>query len=227
MENNVVVKGKKMLNFIGLAILALGVILIIVSIFVGIYTWDNGSVYESGYTVIDYRVVHGYTRYYWQTYDSFISFFIGEFLFEAYSYIFLVGIVGVIVGLIIELITEKCEITVTTDGVEGKLSRGRPIEIPLNQITGIHKCAFWGVSVTAIAGTSKFYLIKNRDEILSTLAQMMASTNPASAQGAENAAPQNNGSTDADSLKDLKDLLDSGVITQEEFDEKKKQILGI
>lgn len=36
--------------------------------------------------------------------------------------------------------------------------------------------------------------------------------------------PQN---SDADSLKMYKELLDSGAITQEEFDEKKKQILGL
>ena len=31
----------------------------------------------------------------------------------------------------------------------------------------------------------------------------------------------------ADELKKFKDLLDSGVITQEEFDAKKKQLLGL
>ena len=33
--------------------------------------------------------------------------------------------------------------------------------------------------------------------------------------------------TNADELKKFKDLLDSGAITQEEFDEKKKQLLGL
>ena len=33
--------------------------------------------------------------------------------------------------------------------------------------------------------------------------------------------------TSADELKKYKDLLDSGVITQEEFDAKKKQLLGL
>ena len=31
----------------------------------------------------------------------------------------------------------------------------------------------------------------------------------------------------SDELKKLKDLLDSGIITQEEFDTKKKQLLGL
>ena len=33
--------------------------------------------------------------------------------------------------------------------------------------------------------------------------------------------------SNADELKKYKELLDSGVITQEEFDAKKKQILGL
>ena len=33
--------------------------------------------------------------------------------------------------------------------------------------------------------------------------------------------------TNADEIKKFKDLLDSGIITQEEFDEKKKQLLGL
>lgn len=34
-------------------------------------------------------------------------------------------------------------------------------------------------------------------------------------------------STPADEIKKYKDLLDSGIITQEEFDAKKKQLLGV
>ncbi len=37
----------------------------------------------------------------------------------------------------------------------------------------------------------------------------------------------NSNSTDADELKKYKDLLDSGAITQEEFDAKKKELLGL
>ena len=45
----------------------------------------------------------------------------------------------------------------------------------------------------------------------------------------EIAAPQGNTQavSSADELKKFKDLLDSGVITQEEFDAKKKQLLGL
>ena len=36
-----------------------------------------------------------------------------------------------------------------------------------------------------------------------------------------------NANSPADELKKFKDLLDNGVISQEEFDQKKKQLLGL
>ena len=39
--------------------------------------------------------------------------------------------------------------------------------------------------------------------------------------------PDNANAGNADELKKYKDLFDSGVITQEEFDAKKKQLLGM
>ncbi len=40
-------------------------------------------------------------------------------------------------------------------------------------------------------------------------------------------SPSNSGQSVADELKKYKELLDSGTITQEEFDAKKKQLLGL
>lgn len=44
---------------------------------------------------------------------------------------------------------------------------------------------------------------------------------------AENVMNSNNSSDNAEKLRQLKSLLDDGILTQEEFDAKKKQILGI
>jgi primosomal protein N' (replication factor Y) len=43
----------------------------------------------------------------------------------------------------------------------------------------------------------------------------------------ENTQTDSSNTSQADELKKFKDLLDSGVITQEEFDQKKKQLLGL
>jgi len=60
------------------------------------------------------------------------------------------------------------------------------------------------------------------DTLGSTLTQMLAAQQQSEA--AANAAPQ---ISSADELAKFKSLLDSGVITQEEFDAKKKQLLGL
>ncbi|MPM78675.1 hypothetical protein SDC9_125686 [bioreactor metagenome] len=49
----------------------------------------------------------------------------------------------------------------------------------------------------------------------------------AAAQGAAGGSGGSNASTIADNLKKFKELLDGGIITQEEFNAKKKQLLGI
>ena len=48
-------------------------------------------------------------------------------------------------------------------------------------------------------------------------------TKPTAATAIKQEAPK----SDADELKKYKELLDSGIITQEEFDAKKKQLLGL
>ena len=67
-------------------------------------------------------------------------------------------------------------------------------------------------------------LIKNSDEIYNTLNNLLIDRqqkkNDISTR--EEAQPDN-----TEELKKFKDLLDSGVITEEEFEAKKKQLLGL
>lgn len=66
----------------------------------------------------------------------------------------------------------------------------------------------------------KINLVKNREEIRQTLLTKLQSAS-APAAPAQESAPK------ADDIRYFKDLLDSGIITQEEFDAKKKQLLGL
>ena len=59
---------------------------------------------------------------------------------------------------------------------------------------------------------------------MKAISYLLANPQQSSAQPTQSAST--NGS-EAEQLKRLKDLLDSGVLTQEEFDAKKKQILGL
>ena len=63
-------------------------------------------------------------------------------------------------------------------------------------------------------------MLKNRDEIHSIVSQLIVDRQ-------KQAVKSEAGQSSADELKKFKDLFDSGVITQEEFDAKKKQILKL
>lgn len=80
-----------------------------------------------------------------------------------------------------------------------------------------------GIDVGTSSGKIKFKLIKNQDEIHSVISKLLMERQQAEKTG----NTQNNNTSNADELKKYKDLLDSGIITQDEFNEKKKQLLGL
>jgi len=69
-----------------------------------------------------------------------------------------------------------------------------------------------------------FLAIKNTDEIHSVLSDLIIARQDKSVNNIiKQEIPQSN----AEELKKYKDLLDNGIITQEEFDQKKKQLLSL
>lgn len=84
---------------------------------------------------------------------------------------------------------------------------------------------FSGLAVTTASGAIKFAMLKNRDELHEEISKLLVARQekPAASAAIRQEIPQSN----ADELKKYKDLLDSGVISQEEFDAKKKQLLGL
>ena len=97
------------------------------------------------------------------------------------------------------------------------------INIPLTQITAINRCAFNGIAITAVGNASTFYCIKNREEVIQAISHLLANSQQSFTQSATNSVAGN----ETERLMELKELLDMGAITQEEFELKKKEILGI
>jgi predicted ABC-type sugar transport system permease subunit len=139
----------------------------------------------------------------------------------------ILGIVAIIIGLVMKINTEKCEITVTDNRIFGKLKGGADVDIPLNQITGIHACSFNGISVSSIGKVSNFYLMSNREEIMKGISYLLANGKSQIAPTTPTVHPASETMGDIAKIKQCKELLDTGVISQEEFEEKKKQILGL
>ena len=160
----------------------------------------------------------------------------GYTLGEAYKYAFGFGnganyalypliIVLAIVAYIIHKRWSRVQVTVTDKRVYGFDAVAKRVDLPLDSITAVGTSMFSGLAVTTASGAIKFAMLKNRDELHEAISKLLVARQekPVTATTIKQEIPQSN----ADELKKYKELLDSGVISQEEFDAKKKQLLGL
>lgn len=166
-------------------------------------------------------------------------------MFDPFS--FLPGLlidIGLILGIVFALITWKIssyKMTVTDMRIFGKTSFGRRVDLPLDSISAIGTSVFKGIAVATSSGKIKFAFIKNRDEIHKVISDLLIERQNSSIKQAAKPAFQPvpnsfanipavavNGTVNGtEEIKKYKELLDNGIITQEEFDAKKKQLLGL
>lgn len=128
---------------------------------------------------------------------------------------------------IIYLVNRKCELCITENNVKGKTIFGKEVVLPLYMVSAYSTRKFLStIAVATSSGITKFALIKNYAEIGEVLSQKInerqQNTAYQTATSTQSAQPSS-----MDELKKLKELLDMGIITQEEFDAKKKQLLGL
>ena len=95
----------------------------------------------------------------------------------------------------------------------------------MDSITAVGTSIFSGLAVTTASGAIKFTMLKNRDELHDAISKLLVERQ--SRTSSTTTIKQEIHQSDADELAKFKDLLDKGVITQEEFDAKKKQLLGL
>lgn len=118
------------------------------------------------------------------------------------------------------------ELTVTNKRIYGKIAWGKRVDLPVDSVSATAMVPlFKGVSVSTSSGKISFLVIKNADEIYTVMNDLLIARQQEKANAVvTTTVPQ---SDEADQLKKYKDLLDGGVISQEEFDAKKKQLLGV
>ena len=131
-------------------------------------------------------------------------------------------LVLIVIFIIVCVAINNCAITVTDKRVYGKSLFGKRVDLPIDSVSAIGTSALKGIDIGTSSGRIKFKLIANSDEIHSVMSKLIIDR-----QTNKEPVPSNVVSSNADELKKYKDLLDSGVITQEEFDAKKKQLLGL
>ena len=121
--------------------------------------------------------------------------------------------------------TSKMEITVTDKYVTGKTYFGRSVDLPMDSISVVGTSWFNGISVATASGLIKFLYIEKSKEIRKVLCDLLIERQKEKEK--VQAVPTSTAASPAEELKKYKELLDSGIITQEDFDAKKKQLLGL
>ena len=131
-----------------------------------------------------------------------------------------------LIGTIIAKHLTNFELTVTDKRIYGTIKKRKRVDIPLDSISAVGIGRGKSFTVSSASGKISFSAIKNRNEIHEIVSKLLVDRQKQTTTPTPSAAPVSSVSN-ADELKKYKELLDSGIITQEEFDAKKKQLLGL
>lgn len=133
-----------------------------------------------------------------------------------------VFVLFVVIAVLVYAFYFNQELIVNESGIKGKATIGKEIDISIDRIASVKKSFLKGVIVITNGQEKiKFRLMKNHNEIIEAISKGI-NTKSMNALKRENSSESS-----ADQLKKYKELLDDGIISQEEFDAKKKQLLGL
>ncbi len=115
-------------------------------------------------------------------------------------------------------------VTVTERAVTGCDARKRPLYLPMESITEVREDG-GGLRVSTLSGSYVFPRVKNSGEICGAIRRQLARRDREQSREPESrpAPPV----SPADEIEKYKRLLDMGAITAEEYEAKKKQLLGL
>ena len=103
--------------------------------------------------------------------------------------------------------------------VHGKTFFGKVVDLPIDSISAVGYVDLTKtLTITTSSGIIQFQLINNYKEIYKEISKLISNRQNKTI---------NHSNDSLDDLKKLKDLLDSGVINNKEFEEKKKKILDL
>ena len=132
-----------------------------------------------------------------------------------------------VIGAVAYFGLRSYSLTITDKCIYGKTMFGNRVELPIDSISMITTISLLkGIVVTTSIKKKKvFLLIKNLDDVYRELNDLVIEKRHNAK--VTNGDKENRPIINAEELKKMKELLDMGIITQEEFDAKKKQLLGL
>lgn len=177
------------------------------------YETYKDSKYGSYHADRALEVIERFEMYLSGARNEMIMWIVGSFLLSA------------VIGGIVYWWLSSNDLTVTDKRVYGKGAFGKRVDLPLDSVSAVGSKWPKGIAVATSSGKVAFLMVKNRDEIHKCISTLLIErqTKPSGTTTIKQEISQSN----ADELKKFKELLDAGVITQDEFDAKKKQLLGM
>lgn len=213
MEEKVLIKGK----FSKLNILSIVFIATAIFCFVSMITDYSSQSFSNSYSLYGYTISE-------EIDVSFIEYFVDGWVFRYALGWFIVFCASIVLSIIFYFLLNYCKLTVTDKRVYGKISFGLRVDLPFDKISSIGSGFFNSLVVATSSNKIHFWLLKNRKEVYEVINNILIERQ---SKTAETIIKQETPISNADELKKYKDLLDSGVITQEEFEAKKKQLLNL
>lgn len=161
-----------------------------------------------------------------EAYPSKINFILNCLDFQDFVFCLIPVAFTALIGILVYFWLHSYEMVVTDKRIYGRVAWGKRVDLPLDFVSATATISlFKGISVSTSSGRIRFLIIKNAEEIYKIINNLLIERQ--SKKKAETIQETKPKTDNADELKKFKELLDSGVITQEEFEAKKKQLLGL
>lgn len=133
---------------------------------------------------------------------------------DGYYYLGIVSMIIAVACVVAYLLNSKIKLVVTNYKVSGRLGLWRQVDLPIDSISSVQK-VFLGVGIATSSGIIRFSPITNKNDIYMNINNLLM----------DRQKKTTNELNDIEALKKYKELLDNGIITKEEFEVKKAQIL--
>ena len=135
-----------------------------------------------------------------------------------------------LISIVMYFAYTRSKLSITEMNIRGNTLFGKEVVLPLHMVSGYSTSTIMSkIFVSTASGIIKFYMLDNYREICEVLKGLLNERQKNTETVTQSATVTSSQSThsNADELKKYKELLDNGVITAEEFEAKKRQLLGL
>lgn len=193
--------------------------------------WYDASGYWDIYTTTSYYYYYGYHIPYEVPHEVYRHYWYPEEMFTTYLAIAcLLVSLGVFIAYVIKANNKMSVSPATVTGIN---SFGKAVKMPVEFISNASVKSFdSSIAVTYLGKTHKYFMFSNNIALAQAINEaksgtLVADKSNMTVEMTNVQIVKNNVTNSAEEIKQLKELLDMGVITQEDFDTKKKQILAL